>query len=236
MANGGTIFLDEIGDMPLALQVSLLRVLQTKTITRLGDTHERKIDVRVITATNVNLMEAVHNQTFRSDLYYRLNVLSIEVPPLRERKTDIPDLIHHFIVEKSRNLEKNVTKVSPPAIEALCSYTWPGNIRELENIIERAVNLADQDFITSEHLPRQIFENLSNTSSNAWKDSNEKPESSVLTYPAQSNLDLFLQELIQVLHDEKGNISQAAKHFNISKRTLYRKINKYQINLKDFRF
>lgn len=236
LANGGTIFLDEIGDMPLALQVSLLRVLQTKTITRLGDTHERKIDVRVITATNVNLMEAVHNQTFRSDLYYRLNVLSIEVPPLRERKTDIPDLIHHFIAEKSRNLEKNVTKVSPPAIEALCSYTWPGNIRELENIIERAVNLADQDFITPEHLPRQIFEDLSNTSSNNCKDSNEKPESSVLTYPAQSNLDLFLQELIQVLHDEKGNISQAAKHFNISKRTLYRKINKYQINLKDFRF
>ncbi len=222
--------------MPLALQVSLLRVLQTKTITRLGDTHERKIDVRVITATNVNLMEAVHNQTFRSDLYYRLNVLSIEVPPLCERKTDIPDLIHHFIAEKSRNLEKNVTKVSPPAIEALCSYTWPGNIRELENIIERAVNLADQDFITPEHLPRQIFEDLSNTSSNNCKDSNEKPESSVLTYPAQSNLDLFLQELIQVLHDEKGNISQAAKHFNISKRTLYRKINKYQINLKDFRF
>ena len=109
-------------------------------------------------------------------------------------------------------------------------------IHGLENIIERAVNLADQDFITSEQLPRQIFENLSNTSSNAWKDSNEKPESSVLTYPAQSNLDLFLQELIQVLHDEKGNISQAAKHFNISKRTLYRKINKYQINLKDFRF
>lgn len=236
LANGGTIFLDEIGDMPLALQVSLLRVLQTKTITRLGDTHERKIDVRVITATNVNLMEAVHNQTFRSDLYYRLNVLSIEVPPLCERKTDIPDLIHHFIAEKSRNLEKNVTKVSPPAIEALCSYTWPGNIRELENIIERAVNLADQDFITPEHLPRQIFEDLSNTSSNNCKDSNEKPESSVLTYPAQSNLDLFLQELIQVLHDEKGNISQAAKHFNISKRTLYRKINKYQINLKDFRF
>ena len=139
-------------------------------------------------------------------------------------------------ITRSRNLEKNVTKVSPPAIEALCSYTWPGNIRELENIIERAVNLADQDFITPEHLPRQIFEDLSNTSSNNCKDSNEKPESSVLTYPAQSNLDLFLQELIQVLHDEKGNISQAAKHFNISKRTLYRKINKYQINLKDFRF
>ncbi|MFR5701438.1 MAG: sigma 54-interacting transcriptional regulator [Eubacterium ramulus] len=110
LANGGTIFLDEIGDMPLALQVSLLRVLQTKTITRLGDTHERKLMYGLSLPPMLTLMEAVHNQTFRSDLYYRLNVLSIEVPPLRERKTDIPDLIHHFIAEKAGILRKTSQK------------------------------------------------------------------------------------------------------------------------------
>lgn len=239
LASGGTIFLDEIGDMPLSLQVSLLRVLQTKTITRLGDSHEKRIDVRVITATNADLLGSVRNHTFRGDLYYRLNVLSIEVPPLRERHEDIPRLVDHFIAEKSRQLGKNVTSITEPAIRALCSYTWPGNIRELENIIERAVNLCSSTAIGSEHLPPQIAGTV--------PDETEPPAdplyspapgcpSGGISYPEYSSRELFLQQLSSILYEEKGNITKTAERMHMSRRTLYRKIDKYNVDLDRFRF
>ena len=225
--------------MPLSLQVSLLRVLQTKAITRLGDSHEKRIDVRVITATNADLLGSVRNHTFRGDLYYRLNVLSIEVPPLRERHEDIPRLVDHFIAEKSRQLGKNVTSITEPAIRALCSYTWPGNIRELENIIERAVNLCSSTAIGSEHLPPQIAGTV--------PDETEPPAdllyapapgcpSGGISYPEYSSRELFLQQLSSILYEEKGNITKTAERMHMSRRTLYRKIDKYNVDLDRFRF
>lgn len=235
LANGGTIFLDEIGDMPLALQTSLLRVLQTRSITRIGDTHQKSIDVRVITATNVNLLKAVENKDFRNDLYYRLNVLSIEIPPLRTRTSDIPLLSLHFLEMKNQKLRKNVTNITDDAMEVLCQYNWPGNIRELENVIERAVNLSDNCFIDVKNLPDNIVRkhSCSDNSTNIESINEHAPDES---YPEISNQQKFLLELTAALQKEKGNITNVAKSMNIPKRTLYRKIKKYQININDFRF
>lgn len=239
LASGGTIFLDEIGDMPLSLQVSLLRVLQTKTITRLGDTNEKRIDVRVITATNADLLESVQNHTFRGDLYYRLNVLSIEVPPLRQRHEDIPRLVDHFITEKSRQLGKNVTSITEPATRALCSYAWPGNIRELENIIERAVNLCSGAVSGPEHLPPQVTSGISISAQQpadpAYATAPAGPPAG-MSCPEYSSSELFLQQLQTILYEENGNITKTAERMHMSRRTLYRKINKYNVDPDRFRF
>ncbi|MCX7781992.1 MAG: sigma 54-interacting transcriptional regulator, partial [Negativicutes bacterium] len=153
MAHGGTIFLDEIGDLPLSIQAKLLRVLQDKTFERVGGTEVIKVNVRVITATNRDLEKFVKEGKFREDLYYRLNVFPIFIPPLRERKTDILELANHFVEKFSRENNKYVKRISTPAIDMLMSYHWPGNVRELENIIERAVILTTDDVIHGHHLP-----------------------------------------------------------------------------------
>ena len=142
LADGGTIFLDEIGDVPGAIQVKLLRVLQEREFERLGGTKTLKVDVRLVAATNRNLRAALEQGTFREDLYYRLNVVPIDIPPLREHKDDIPDLIEHFLARFARESGKPVRGISPPALQKLMSFHWPGNARELENIIERAVALS----------------------------------------------------------------------------------------------
>lgn len=152
LANGGTIFIDEIGDIKPSTQLKLLRVLQEKTFERVGGTKPIKVDVRVIAATNKNLEEAIRNGQFREDLYYRINVVPIYVPPLRERKEDIPILAQHFIKKFSSKVSNRVKYISNEAIEYLVSYDWPGNIRELENTIERAMVLSEGDTILPEHL------------------------------------------------------------------------------------
>ncbi|MEQ6391359.1 sigma 54-interacting transcriptional regulator [Bacillaceae bacterium S4-13-58] len=153
LANEGSIFLDEIGEMPLSMQAKLLRVLQEKEIERVGSTKTIPIDVRIIAATNQNLEEKVKNKEFRSDLYYRLNVMAIEIPPLRDREGDI-EIISKKLVEKlSDQLGKYVTNISKDAMKILVAFDWPGNVRELENILERAINLADGDTILPVHLP-----------------------------------------------------------------------------------
>jgi transcriptional regulator with GAF, ATPase, and Fis domain len=139
LANSGTIFLDEIGDLPLSLQTKLLRVLQEGEFERLGDPKTMKVDVRIITATNRNLEKEIENRTFREDLFYRLNVFPIKIPPLRDRKEDIPLLVKHFLTKYSTKAGKKVEIVTQDVMEKLQAYAWPGNIRELENIIERAV-------------------------------------------------------------------------------------------------
>lgn len=244
LANGGTIFLDEIGDMPLELQASLLRVLQSKEIIRIGGKQSKFIDVRIMAATNVNLLESVQNKAFRGDLYYRLNVLSIEIPALRNRRTDIPLLTDHFITSISRTLKKNITYVEPDAMQVLNRYNWPGNIRELENTIERAVNMARGNSITLSELPPAIVHEVMQ----------ETPQVSA-AFPAQipdaPHTDSFApasqipavspqsprghQLIIQALTAAKGNVSKAAEYLGISRRTMYRKIEKYQINPDDFR-
>jgi transcriptional regulator with PAS, ATPase and Fis domain len=153
LANKGTIFLDEIGDIPLVLQSKLLRVIQEKEVERLGGTHPIKVDVRIIAATNRNLEEEVKKGTFREDLYYRLNVVNIVVPPLRERREDIPLLIDFFLKKYDLKHKKNVKGLTREARDIMVKYDYPGNVRELENIVERAIVLTRGDHITSQDLP-----------------------------------------------------------------------------------
>jgi Nif-specific regulatory protein len=153
MASGGTIFLDEVGELLPAIQVKLLRVLQEGEIERLGEEKPRRIDVRVIAATNANLEKAIEEGRFRGDLYYRLNVFPIHLAPLRDRKTDITVLADHFLELSARKLKKGVVRISTPAIELMTAYHWPGNVRELENCVARAVLLTDDGVIRSHHLP-----------------------------------------------------------------------------------
>ena len=155
-ANGGTIFLDEIGDIPLSTQVRLLRVLQEGEIKRVGATDPVKVDVRVIAATNRDLPKLVRAGKFREDLFYRLNVIAIPLPPLRERLDDVPLLAHHFLRRYSDRLGKKVRTLAPQAIELLCGYRWPGNVRELENAIERAVVLCRGDSVQPTDLPPSV--------------------------------------------------------------------------------
>jgi two-component system response regulator PilR (NtrC family) len=152
VAHEGTIFLDEIGELPPFLQVKLLRVVQEKTFRRIGGTEDVKVDVRIISATNQDLAQKVKNGGFREDLYYRLNVIPVEIPPLRERNEDIPLLANYFIEKYSKKFEKEIKKISPYAIQLLMKYPFPGNVRELENIIERSVALETTNIILPENL------------------------------------------------------------------------------------
>ena len=157
-AHTGSLFLDEVGEIPQSIQVKLLRFLQEREFRRVGGTDDKKIDVRVIDATNKKLEEEMEAGNFREDLYYRLNVIRILLPPLREREEDIPLLIDHFMNKFSKEQGKNIEKVSSLAMRVLCNYSYPGNVRELENIIERCVTLEQSDQLTAENLPQKLFE------------------------------------------------------------------------------
>ncbi len=163
-ANGGTLFLDELGDLPLTLQVKLLRVLQEEEIRPVGDTRTIKVDVRIVAATAINLEKAVQEGRFREDLYYRINVLSISIPPLRERKEDIHLLVDHFLKKYNKRLGIDVQGVSPEAMHLLLEYQWPGNVRELENLMERAMVLSDGKIIKADDLPPSINNSISKES------------------------------------------------------------------------
>src|SRR5204863_4384805 len=156
LAHGGTVFLDEIGSLRLDLQTKLLRVLQEREIERLGGGRPVPVDVRVLAATNVNLRQAVRDRTFREDLYYRLNVVPIHVPPLRDRREDIPGLVEHFVRKYARECRRDVRGVSAGALDALTRYDWPGNVRELENAIQRAVVLARDAVVQLQDVPLDV--------------------------------------------------------------------------------
>ncbi|MDF2654836.1 MAG: sigma54 specific transcriptional regulator [Bacillota bacterium] len=225
LANGGTIFLDEIGDMALELQTSLLRVIQTREITRIGGRLPRKIDVRIMAATNVNLSESVKNRSFRSDLYYRLNVLSILIPPLRQRTEDIPVLIEHFIKVYNQSLGKTVKGLSTEALNRMIDHNWSGNVRELENIIERALNLTQEDIISEAELPGEFFsENL-----------HASPLNPMIETPVMPVKQKELDRIKEALEKEDGNITNASAILGIPKRTLYRKLQKYGIDVNQYR-
>jgi two-component system, NtrC family, response regulator PilR len=157
-ADKGTLFLDEIGEIPLSIQVKLLRFLQEREFRRVGGTDDKKIDVRIIAATNKKLEKEMELGNFREDLYYRLNVIRIRIPPLREREEDIPLLVNHFLKKFSAEQGKNITQVSSLAMRVLCNYSFPGNVRELENIVERCVTLEQSDQLTAENLPAKLVE------------------------------------------------------------------------------
>ena len=152
-AEGGTVFLDEIGDMSLSLQAKLLRVIEDQVIRPVGSTKGSKVDIRFITATNKDLKAAVRQGAFREDLYYRINVISLQIPPLRERKEDIKALVQHYLEKYSHEMGRTVKELSPESLELMMNYEWAGNVRELQNVIERAIIISSGDVITPEHLP-----------------------------------------------------------------------------------
>ena len=228
LANNGTIFLDEIGDMPYEIQVALLRVLQTREVVRIGGKAPVKIDVRVIAATNQNLEKRIADNTFRQDLYYRLNVLNIRLPALRERLDDILPLTNYFLQKYGRTFDKRITSISPEALEVMLRYSWPGNVRELENIIERAVIVCKGMRIEPQDLPEHLC------ASNLLE---EQPIS--LIQPAQrATREPKLPDVLQKEYDElidaltacDGNLSEVAKQLGISRPTVYRKLKKYGLN------
>lgn len=218
-AHGGTIFLDEIGDFPLSLQVKLLRVIQFKEFERVGGLETIKANVRIIVATNKNLEEQMEKRLFREDLYYRINVFPIYLPPLRERKDDIMLLADHFLEKLAAENNKNITRISTPAIEMLTRYHWPGNIRELENCIERAVLLCDGDVIRSEHLPPSL-QMIKKTEPVATR--------SLTQIIANTEKEL----IVDALKKSGGQQRKAAKDLGITERILGYKIKKYNIQPK----
>lgn len=156
LADNGTLFLDEIGDMPLSLQVKLLRVLQEQEFERIGATKPTKVNVRIISATNKDLAELINRGKFREDLYYRIHVIHLHIPPLRERLDDIPVLCTHFINKINRKTSKNINGISPQVIHSFQRYHWPGNIRQLENVLERAFHFSQTNWIEKSHLPKEM--------------------------------------------------------------------------------
>ena len=216
VANGGTIFLDEISNIYLSIQAKLLRVIQEREVMRIGSSKPIKVDVRLIAATNENLAECVKNGKFREDLFYRLSVVPLHLPPLRDRKEDIPLLIDHFLHKYNRRSKKQVVGLSQNVLKALTQYDWPGNIRELENTIERAVVLSKSDEIELDAL---VYHGISSGSS--------------LLSPINGiyrSLEEVEKEYIKtVLHARHGNKSQAAKVLGIDRKTLFTKIKKYHI-------
>lgn len=214
-ADGGTIFLDEIGDLPPATQMKLLRVLQENEFQRVGSTETIKVDIRIISATNKNLEKEVREGRFREDLYYRINVVSITLPPLRKRRGDIPLLIEHFL-EKYRQSGK--VKISAEAKDLLMNYHWPGNVRELENVIEGAIILSSGDTISAKDIAFNI-ESIRNITSGAGEASTLKE--------AKEKLE---QEFIEkVLKETHGNVAQTARELGLSRRHLYEKLKCYGI-------
>jgi len=208
--NGGTLFLDEIGDLPLVMQSKLLRVLQDKEIRRLGAKDAIKVDVRIITATNKDIEKQLSQDLFREDLYYRLKVVSIELPPLRERKEDIPDLVHFFLNKYNHEFGKRIKAIEPSAIKTLSSYRWPGNIRQLESVIERAVIIEDGDTITL----RDIISELKGTRATQYVDF-ILPDEGINFEDLEKNL------LKQAMEKSNGVVANAAKLLGMSYKTFW---------------
>jgi Nif-specific regulatory protein len=221
-ADGGTIFLDEIGELPLAAQAKLLRVLQEKTVERVGTNKPIKVDIRIVAATNRNLEEMVANRAFREDLYYRLNVFPITIPPLRERGADIIALADYFVARYSKQNGKDVKRISTPALNMLMSYHWPGNVRELENVIERATILSEGGVIHGYDFPPSL-------------------QTPVLSGTAQrGNFEARMaaygyEMIVDALKTQDGNMTEAARELGLTRRILGLRMKDYGINYKDYR-
>lgn len=219
MADKGTIFLDEIGELPLAIQASLLRVIQDREVIRIGANTSKKIDVRIIAATNRNLFEAVEQKNFRMDLFYRINVFTINIPPLRKRREDISPLIKYFLNQYNNKFNTNIEDISDTVKNIFNSYKWPGNVRELENIIERAVQISENHIIEIKDLPINLQLKLENNNELNIKTLKNKEYNTI----------------IDVINENKGNIKLTSEQLGISRATLYRKLDKYNIDINDYR-
>jgi Nif-specific regulatory protein len=221
LAEGGTLFLDEIGDINLNTQVKLLRVLQEREFERLGSTETIKVNVRMIAATNKDLERAIAAGSFREDLYFRLNVFTIFVPPLRERKADLLLLVDHFLEKFSREHRKSIKRISTPAIDMLMSYHWPGNVRELENTLERAVLMCDGQVVHGHHLPPSL--------------QTAEASGTVTRVSLSDAVAGFEKDLIQdALKTTRGNRAKAARLLDTTERVLNYKVKKYAIDVRRF--
>jgi Nif-specific regulatory protein len=217
LAHGGTLFLDEIGELSPAIQVKLLRVLQEREFERVGGTDPVRVDVRVIAATNKNLEKALEDTSFREDLYYRLNVFPILIPPLRARKADVLLLADYFAEKFAREHQKSIKRISTSAIDLLTSYHWPGNVRELENTIERAVLLADGEVIHGHHLPPTL--------------QTAEATGTVVSASLGTAVEAFERSLIEdALKSSRGNRSKAARLLSTTERVISYKAKKYGID------
>jgi transcriptional regulator with PAS, ATPase and Fis domain len=223
-ANKGSFFLDEVGDAPLSTQVKLLRVLQEHEIMRLGGTQSIPVDLRIIAATNSNLSDLVEQKSFREDLYYRLNVIPIHLPPLRERREDIPDLAEFFINKyNTRHAKTYMQGIDQDALKVFEQYSWPGNVRELENVIERAVVLETEERIRKTSLPDELLGQLS-------PDKTQVPELDQNNIDLERTLDQIEKKMIaNALIRSDGIINKAAKKLNLSFRSMRYRIEKYKL-------
>jgi DNA-binding NtrC family response regulator len=220
-ASGGTLFLDEVGDMPLAMQAKLLRVLQEREIERVGGTRTIRLDVRIVAASNVDLRQAVERDQFRADLYYRLNVVPITVPPLRQRRSDVALLVDHFVKRYTRELGKRIDGVTPEALAALSEYQWPGNIRELQNVIERAVALVESGPIGLNDLPTDVL--LPDHRGRVKQAEN---------LPLKTATDEFERQIVmRILERVRWNRSEAARILGIHRNSLKMKLQRWRVSI-----
>ncbi|HWR38439.1 MAG TPA: sigma-54-dependent Fis family transcriptional regulator [Patescibacteria group bacterium] len=222
LASGGTLFLDEIGDMPLEQQVALLRVLQEKKVARLGGSKVTPVDVRVICATNIDLYRQVEKGTFRQDLYYRLNVFKIEIPPLRERREDIALLFQHFVEQIGREQGRHYL-LEPELLACIQEYEWPGNVRQLHNVVERACSLAENNWLSRGCLPPEVSNTAPRSCASAGNLAGIRPQQ-------EMKREITLKEIEQIkelLVKERGNMSKVAQTLGVARSTLYRKLKRY---------
>jgi len=242
MGDGGTVFLDEIGEMPFDMQVNLLRFLQDKMITRIGSSIPRKVDVRIIAATNRKLKNEVQLGRFREDLYYRLNVINIDLPPLRERKLDIPPITRFFIQNLCLQFKRDILSISDAAMDMLCCYNWPGNVRELRNVIENAIVFTEGNIITEDILPAYFREDFSqkpiffpDKKSSEPIVNDESIQGLTIGEARKINqrmsADMERDKILHLLDEFSGNVSQVARHMGISRNTIYRKMKTYKIEI-----
>jgi DNA-binding NtrC family response regulator len=216
-ADGGTLFIDEVGDFELPLQAKLLRVLESMTVTPVGGHEDRKVNVRVLAATSRDIRQMVADGTFREDLYYRLNVIPVQLPPLRERPDDIPILAEHFLRDIAQNKGTPARRISPEVMRRFQSYRWPGNVRELRNVLEQMMVLAEGELLTERDLPEQVAESAQSTASTS-------------EIPAGLTMDeLEKLAITKALDQCAGNRTHAANRLGISVRTLQRKLQQYKL-------
>jgi transcriptional regulator with PAS, ATPase and Fis domain len=225
LADRGTLFLDEIGELPLDMQVKLLRVIQDHEFERVGGLKTIKVDVRLLAATNRNLFQEVKNGRFREDLFYRLNVFPLHLTPLRERKEDVPVLVEYFLEKFNRKLEKEIKAIDGPVMDLFIKYEWPGNIRELENIIERLVLIASGNTISMDDIPPEIAEGMAFLKAGASEDK-EKPFREVIRNRME---DVERRMIESTLNECDGNVTQAAKRLGMSRKGLQLKMIKYNL-------
>jgi transcriptional regulator with PAS, ATPase and Fis domain len=222
LAEGGTLFLDEIGEMGVTLQSRLLRVIENKTFRRVGGLQDLRVNTRIVAATNRDLESAIEEKSFRKDLYYRLKVIPIHVPPVRERKEDVPALVNHFVERFNRELGKKVKPVSREVMEAMIKYDWPGNARELKNVIERAMLLDAEDEILLDHLPPEIYR------AGAVRTSGEEAAHVLTSFFPMTLREMEQVQIERTLLQTSGNKSKAANILGISRQTLREKLKQFE--------